>query len=210
MNKTIKKMHAKLGVVVISIALSQLIFSFDAQADIYKYVDPSTGQVTYTDEPQNSQYKLIIKSLIRFKKKRKKVSKRAIAAMNKNKKLFSPIIKSAAEKHRLDPKLLHAVIRAESAYNPKAVSHKGAVGLMQLMPETAVRFGVKDRKDPTENINGGAKYLSELLKLFESDIKLAVAAYNAGEQNVMKYGNKIPPFNETRQYVTKVMKFYGR
>ncbi len=184
--------------------------SFRASADIYKYVDPSTGHVTYADEAQNSRYKLIIKSLIRPKKKSKKVGKRAVAAMRKNKKLFSPIINSAAEKHSLDPQLIHAVIRAESAYNPKAVSHMGAVGLMQLMPETAVRFGVKDREDPTENINGGAQYLSELLQLFESDIKLAVAAYNAGEHNVMKYGNKIPPFNETRQYVTKVMKFYGR
>ena len=203
-------MREKLGVLAIIVVLFLCIFSFRAQADIYKYVDPSTGQVTYTDEAKNSQYKLIIKSLIRPKKKSKKAGKNAIAAMSKNKKLFSPIINSAAKKHSLDPQLLHAVIRAESAYNPKAVSHKGAVGLMQLMPATAVRFGVKDREDPAENINGGAQYLSELLKLFESDIKLAVAAYNAGEHNVMKYGNKIPPFNETRQYVTKVMKFYGR
>ena len=130
--------------------------------------------------------------------------------MSKNKKKFSPIINTAAAKHSLDPRLLHAVIRAESAYNPNAVSHKGAVGLMQLMPQTAKRFGVKDRENPTENINGGARYLSELLKMFESDIKLAVAAYNAGEHNVIKYGNKIPPFNETRHYVAKVMKFYGR
>jgi len=203
-------MREKSGVSAINVVLFLCVFSFSAQADIYKYVDPTSGQVTYSDEAQNSQYKLIIKSLIRPKKKSKQAGRKASAVMRKNKKLFSQIISSAAAKHRLDPQLLHAVIRAESAYNPKAVSHKGAVGLMQLMPETAVRFGVKDREDPAENINGGAQYLSELLKLFESDIKLAVAAYNAGEHNVMKYGNKIPPFNETRRYVTKVMKFYGR
>lgn len=201
-------MRIKPDIIIAAMGFSLLISSFVTHADIYKYVDPNTGQVTYTDEPQNSQYKLIIKSLIRPKKR--KSSKKAFFAMNKNKKKFSPIIDTAAAKHSVDPRLLHAVIRAESAYNPKAISHKGAVGLMQLMPKTAERFGVKDRENPTENINGGAQYLSELLKMFESDIKLAVAAYNAGEHNVIKYGNKIPPFNETRQYVAKVMKFYGR
>ncbi len=201
-------MCIKPDIIIAAIGFSLLILSFVTNADIYKYADPNTGQVIYTDEPQNSQYKLIIKSLIRPKKK--KSGKKVFVAMNKNKKKFSPIIDTAAAKHSLDPRLIHAVIRAESAYNPKAISHKGAVGLMQLMPKTAERFGVKDRENPTENINGGAQYLSELLKMFESDIKLAVAAYNAGEHNVIKYGNKIPPFNETRQYVAKVMKFYGR
>ncbi len=201
-------MRIKSSTFITAISFSLLISSFASKADIYKYVDPNSGQVIYTDEPQNSQYKLIIKSIIRYKKK--KSGNKGFAAMSKNKKKFSPIINTAAAKHSLDPRLLHAVIRAESAYNPNAVSHKGAVGLMQLMPQTAKRFGVKDRENPTENINGGARYLSELLKMFESDIKLAVAAYNAGEHNVIKYGNKIPPFNETRHYVAKVMKFYGR
>ena len=201
-------MRTKSSSIITAISFSLLIFSFASKADIFKYVDPNSGQVIYTDEPQNSQYKLIIKSIIRYKKK--KSGNKGFAVMTRNKKKYSPIISTAAVKHSVDPRLLHAVIRAESAYNPKAVSHKGAVGLMQLMPQTAERFGVKDRENPTENINGGARYLSELLKLFESDIKLAVAAYNAGEHNVIKYGNKIPPFNETRQYVAKVMKFYGR
>ena len=104
--------------------------------------------------------------------------------------------------------MIHVVIRAESGYRPDAVSPKGAIGLMQLMPPTAQRFGVVDSYDPKDNINGGAQYLRELLTLFDSDIELAVAAYNAGEDNVFKYGKRIPPFNETRVYVARVMNFY--
>lgn len=120
------------------------------------------------------------------------------------------MIDAAASKYSLDPALLHAVIRAESSYNPGAVSRKGAVGLMQLMPETAARYGVRDRYDPGENIEGGAKYLSELIDMFRSDVRLAVAAYNAGENNVIKYGNKVPPFQETQEYVARVLNYYNR
>lgn len=123
---------------------------------------------------------------------------------------FSGIIDRAAYVHGLDPWLLHAVIRAESAYNPAAVSSKGAMGLMQLMPDTAARYGVKDPWNPEENIHAGARYLRDLMGMFGSDVRLAVAAYNAGEGNVQKYGNQIPPFEETRGYVSKVLDFYRR
>jgi soluble lytic murein transglycosylase-like protein len=128
----------------------------------------------------------------------------------RNRSQFDPLIDAAANKYSLDPALLHAVIRAESAYNPAAVSPKGAVGLMQLMPETAARFGVRDRYNPRENIEAGARYLSELINMFQSDVRLAVAAYNAGENNVIKYGNKIPPFQETQAYVARVLGYYNR
>ncbi len=128
----------------------------------------------------------------------------------RNRSQFDPLIEAAANKYSLDPALLHAVIRAESAYNPAAVSPKGAVGLMQLMPETAARFGVRDRYNPSENIEAGARYLRQLINMFQSDIRLAVAAYNAGEKNVIKYGNKIPPFQETQAYVTRVLNYYNR
>ena len=123
---------------------------------------------------------------------------------------FSGLIDRAAYVHGLDPWLLHAVIRAESAYNPLAVSSKGAIGLMQLMPGTAARYGVRDPWNPEENVYAGARYLRDLMGMFGSDVRLAVAAYNAGEGNVQKYGNQIPPFEETRGYVSKVLDFYRR
>lgn len=123
---------------------------------------------------------------------------------------YADVIQKAAFKHGLDPALLHAVIQTESAYNPGAVSHKGAMGLMQLMPGTAARYGVKDPYDPEDNIFGGARYLRDLLGMFGADVKLAVAAYNAGEHNVMKYGYQIPPFSETKDYVSRVLGLYYR
>ena len=122
---------------------------------------------------------------------------------------YASIIDRAAYRHGLDPALLHAVIRAESSYNPGAVSNKGAMGMMQLMPGTAARYGVRDPYDPEDNIFGGARYLKDLMGMFRSDVRLAVAAYNAGENNVMKYGYQVPPFAETQGYVSKVLGFYN-
>ena len=117
-------------------------------------------------------------------------------------------MKRAAQAHRIPASLLHAIISAESGYNPEAVSRAGAVGLMQLMPATASRYGVKDRKDPIDSIRGGARYFRYLLDLFDNDIRLALAAYNAGENAVIKYGRRIPPYRETQNYVKRVLKFY--
>lgn len=130
--------------------------------------------------------------------------------VNQRAREFSALIDWAASVHGLDPWLLHAVIRAESSYNPQAVSPKGAMGLMQLMPGTAARYGVADPYNPEQNVLGGARYLRDLMGLFGSDVRLAVAAYNAGEGNVQKYGYQIPPFEETRGYVAKVLDYYRR
>ena len=119
-------------------------------------------------------------------------------------------IAQAASAYELDPKLLHAVIGTESAYNPLAVSPKGARGLMQLMPATAARFSVDDPFDARENILGGSRYLRSLMGLFHQDVELALAAYNAGEQNVIRYGHRVPPFQETQTYVSKVLSRYRR
>lgn len=116
----------------------------------------------------------------------------------------------AARTYDLDPKLLHAVIAAESSYNTGAISSKGAAGLMQLMPATAARFNVTDRLDAKENILGGSRYLRSLLGIFENDLELALAAYNAGEGNVIRYGRRVPPFVETQSYVAKVLGRYRR
>ena len=117
-------------------------------------------------------------------------------------------VEQSAQNNQLDSELVHAVMYVESAYKVNATSRKGAQGLMQLMPATAKRFGVKNSRDPAQNIEGGAKYLRELLTLFKNDVSLALAAYNAGEHAVIKYGNKIPPYKETQAYVPKVLGVY--
>ena len=121
---------------------------------------------------------------------------------------YAPFIAAASRATRVDEDLIEAIITAESAFDPLALSRTGALGLMQLMPATAERFGVTDRLDPAQNILGGARYLSFLLNKFNNNLKLAVAAYNAGEGNVMKYRNRIPPFKETTKYVPKVLAYY--
>ena len=120
------------------------------------------------------------------------------------------LVESAAKRYDVDPLLVHAMIQTESAYNPFALSPKGAQGLMQLMPATAKRFGVQNVFDVKENIDGGVRYLKYLSSLFPSDPRLAIAAYNAGEGAVWKYGNQIPPYRETEQYVYRVGLKYGQ
>lgn len=114
-----------------------------------------------------------------------------------------------AGRHGIDPRFIHAVIWQESKYKPKALSHAGAQGLMQLMPATARRFGCTDPHDMVANIEAGTKYLSWLLKRFDGDVKLALAGYNAGEGAVAKY-NGVPPYNETQDYVRKIVANYGK
>jgi hypothetical protein len=119
------------------------------------------------------------------------------------------IIYRAGEKQGVDPRFIHAVIKQESRYNPKAVSHVGAEGLMQMMPATAQRFGLKDPFDAKANVEAGTKYLKWLLKRFDGDVSLALAGYNAGEGSVDKYKG-VPPFSETQNYVKKIVATYGK
>ena len=118
---------------------------------------------------------------------------------------WSEIIRSVAKEQMIPQQLIHAVISAESNYDPAAVSSRGAIGLMQVMPSTARRFGIEDIRSPRANVVAGASYLRFLLNLFESDIELTVAAYNAGELAVLKAGRKVPNFPETQAYVRRVM-----
>lgn len=126
-----------------------------------------------------------------------------------NRRRFAPHIERIARKYRLDPALIHAVISVESGFNPQAVSPAGAMGLMQLMPGTARRYGVDDPYDPLTNINGGARHLRFLLDKFRN-ISLVLAAYNAGADAVIRHRNSIPPYLETRKYVVRVLHFYMR
>ncbi|MFA6180013.1 MAG: lytic transglycosylase domain-containing protein [Candidatus Methylopumilus sp.] len=123
---------------------------------------------------------------------------------------FADAVAMAAQQTSLDPALLHAVISIESNNNPKALSHRGARGLMQLMPGTAKRFNVSNPDDPRQNVLAGAQYLRELRGLFHGDLQLMLAAYNAGPGAVIKHGTKIPPFAETQTYVPKVLRYYQK
>lgn len=121
---------------------------------------------------------------------------------------YVALIENVAEQMYLPAALLHAVVKVESNYNPMALSPKGASGLMQLMPATARRYGVTDRTDPRANVTAGASYLKDLLAMFNNDVSLALAAYNAGENAVKRYGNTIPPYRETQAYVKRVKSLY--
>lgn len=123
---------------------------------------------------------------------------------------YAPWVNEAARESRLDAHLVHAVIAVESGYNPLALSPKGAAGLMQLQPATALRYGVANKLDARQNIQGGVRYLADLLRLFGNDTGLALAAYNAGENAVWRHGGKIPPYPETVAYVPRVLDFYRR
>jgi soluble lytic murein transglycosylase-like protein len=130
-----------------------------------------------------------------------------LAYIKKSERLYHPIILKAANRYQVDPAIVKAIIMAESSYNPKAVSKRGAKGLMQLMPKTAKEMGVEDIFNPEHNINGGVRYYKKLLKQFKGDIKLALAAYNAGMRTVREH-NGVPPFKSTRYYIKKVFEYY--
>ena len=196
----------------IAIILLTLFISNEVMADIYKFTD-TDGRVYYTDEPRHSLYKRIIKSkTFRYpilNNYNNNYNAKVRTYTGANKKRFADLIEQAAYRHNVDAKLVHAVIQTESAYNSTAQSPKGAVGLMQLMPETARRFGVTDRNDPDQNVDGGTRYLKHLINMFNPNIDLAVAAYNAGENAVIRYNNSIPPYPETQNYVKQVLALYN-
>ena len=180
-----------------------------AHADIFRYVD-ADGAVHFTNVPQDSRYKVYLKE----KRAPDPVAETLAGEIRhydeKARARYAKTIQDAAKATRLEAALIHAVISAESGYNPFARSPKGAAGLMQLMPETAKRYGVKNRLDPVQNISGGARYLRDLIRMFNNDVQLAVAAYNAGENAVLKAGNRIPPYQETMTYVPRVMTYYRK
>ncbi len=163
-----------------------------ALADIYRYVDED-GVIHFSNVPTHYRFRLYI------------------SATNLDYKdyfdLYDRIIIRAARKHGVDNTLVKAVIRAESDFDRNAVSKKGAQGLMQLMPETAKDLAVKDSFDPHENINAGVRYLKRQLNNFENNVPLALAAYNAGENAVRRYG-RIPPYKETRTFVDRVLRYW--
>ena len=181
-------------------------FAGVARGDVYSYTD-SNGIIYFTNVPTDSRYTVIIRE---SRRSSTQSSYAVPPARADNRSQYDTLVKKAAHEHNLDQALLRAVITVESGYDPRAVSSKGAVGLMQLMPETAQRYGVIDLYDPAENIHAGARYLRDLMRTFNNDITLVLAAYNAGEDTVIRYGNRIPPYRETRLYVPRVMDLYRR
>lgn len=165
-----------------------------AAADIYMYID-SQGIMHFTNVPTSSDYQVYVKERPRRRGTR----------MDANR--FDRYIDEAAGLHGVDFPLIKAVIRAESAFDPKAVSKKGALGLMQIMPANLEAFRVSDPFDPWQNIMGGARYLKALIRRFDGQVPLALAAYNAGPRAVDTHRG-IPPIPETEAYVKKVMKFF--
>ena len=177
-----------------------------AHANLYGFVDGGRVSVIFSEtQPADPRYTLF------SKQKPSPVAENAVEPQG-GKELtptqFSGHILAAAKATKVDAALIHAVITVESGYNPSARSRAGAVGLMQLMPKTAKRYGVKNRLDPEQNIHGGARYLRDLKLQFDNDLQLVLAAYNAGEGAVMRFGRSIPPFRETLAYVPKVLSTY--
>lgn len=184
----------------------------NAKADVFGYADES-GAIYLTDTPSEEQYQLLVASPVEPKAvaSEQNLSEESNASTASLQDLrYLDEVKVAAKNSGVESALLHAVIMTESNYNPKAISPKGATGLMQLMPFTARRFGVYNINDPGQNIQGGARYLAYLLGIFNNDFKLAIAAYNAGENAVIRHGNQVPPYRETVNYVSKVMGIYKR
>src|SRR3990172_9402311 len=159
---------------------------YSVRADIYTYTDEK-GVLHFSNVPTSPKYRL-------------KMQEHHFDYKVLFSGVFDRLINDICVKHGIDPLLVKAIIKAESDFDPMAVSEDGAKGLMQLMPETAGDMGVSDVYDPRNNISGGVKYLKRLMGMFNYDLRLVVAAYNAGENAVLKY-NSIPPFKETQEYV---------
>jgi soluble lytic murein transglycosylase-like protein len=177
--------------------------SAGATTHIYTYVD-ADGVKHFTDMPDNNRYRLLVLSPNDMTESGDRYNANMLARASQ----YDAIIEKAAVSAAVEPNLLRAVIVVESGFNSRAVSKRGAVGLMQLMPATASRFGVANPYDPLQNVHGGARYLKFLMDRFGQNVRLALAAYNAGEEAVDRNGGQIPPFTETMAYVPKVLKIY--
>lgn len=217
--------------------LCLFLFPTESRSEIYKYVDKE-GIVHFTNVPTQQEYRKVskaskgkgtvsssyLKHVPQGSQGRVKVFRRKISipslyfptsfpstfrySPKPGEHRYDPYIQAVCLKHGIDHHLVKAIIKAESAFNPVAVSPKGAMGLMQLMPDTSRDMGVTNPFDPLENIEGGVRYLKRMLSRFNNNLTLALAAYNAGPNAVERHGG-IPPYDETRTYILRVMRYYS-
>jgi soluble lytic murein transglycosylase len=192
------KLHAGLWVAAV---LCVLALASAADAQIYVYKD-QYGRTCFTDTPQGQGY-------TRYRPKSEFQKRGGASVQPRTTQAYDPAIKRASLHHGVSPALVKAVIAAESGFDPEATSRKGALGLMQLMPNTAESLGVDDALDPWQNIDGGTRYLSQMIERFPGELPLALAAYNAGPEAVKKHQG-VPPYEETRTYVERVLRYYEK
>jgi soluble lytic murein transglycosylase len=174
-----------------------LALPLSALADVYVYTDKS-GVLNFTNTPTHMGYRRVLRD--------PNIPVRSAGALNSS---FDSLIRTTSGRYSIDPDLIRAVIKTESDFNPAARSHKGAMGLMQLMPDTARLHNVMDAYNPDENIEAGVRHLRMLLDRYQGSVELSLAAYNAGSGAVERHGG-IPPYVETREYVRRVLHFYDR
>jgi hypothetical protein len=185
---------------VIFLFLSVLLISSLSSAGIYRYEDEN-GVIHFTNCPRDPKFKLYLRE------SKDDVGEELGSFITTDSKNYDELISELSNKYQVDFALVKAIIRAESGFNPQAISRKGAKGLMQLMPETALRMNVSNIFNPRENIEGGVRYFKYLLSLFNNDLRLSLAAYNAGE-NLVSELRTIPPYRETVDYVRRVLNYY--
>ncbi len=188
-------MFIKSLVSFVFVAWAAVWVSSPASADVFVYKD-ANGVLTFTNVPNHTGYRRVLRD-----------GTGSTPASSTGSSVYEEVIRTIATRHSMDADLVRAVIRAESDFNSNARSHKGAMGLMQLMPETARLHNVVDAYDPVDNVEGGVRHLKMLLERYQGNVQLSLAAYNAGSGAVEKHGG-VPPFAETREYVRRVLRFY--
>jgi len=183
------------GAAILVASLLSLIGLSSASADIYRYVDEN-GVMHFTNAPTSSKFKLFMRE-------------RKIFISKLDSKQFDPIISDASKKYGLEAPLIKAVIKAESDFDPNAISHKGARGLMQIMPMNYRLLNVENPFDPHQSIDAGARYLRDMMDRYNGKLNLSLAAYNAGPGAVDRHGG-VPPYQETEEYIERVLRYYER
>ena len=195
----------RIGITLLLTAVIIVGLNIPGSCDIYTYVDKN-GVMHFTNVPTSNaiRYSVYIKESSGTRSN----STTSVRSLHEENAPFHGLIAQAAEEHGISESIIRAIIKAESNFDPYAISKKGAMGLMQIMPGNFKALQIRDPFDPEQNIRGGARYFAELMRRFEGNLRLALAAYNAGPEAVEQY-DRIPPFKETMNYVRRVMKYYN-